>query len=189
MMNDQRLSQLLRDADANGRALPVRNATAIAIAARSIRQQRQQRTRITVTASLVLVLAVGSIAMLGWRDLERDRTGKRHAAAVALRNEADRLDDEASIRMEVVQAVARAMKPEPKRSKSTKQKSLRDISFELEQERERAAAIILQAADQLRDAGRSDLANDRYHDLISLFPDTAATEVARERLEQSKNRT
>lgn len=186
-MNDRRLAQLLRDAETSETALPVRDATAIAMAARSIRRERQQRTRRAIAAALSLVIVIGSIAAVGWRNIQRDRTSQRSAVA-ALRSHADQLDSEASDRMEVVQAVARSSKSTARASKP-KTKSLRDISFELEQQRERAAAIVLQAADQLRDAGRADLANDRYHDLISLFPGTAATESARGRLEQSKNRT
>ncbi|MBC8105149.1 MAG: hypothetical protein H7Z14_01045 [Anaerolineae bacterium] len=186
-MNDQRLAQLLRAAETGAPPLAIADATSIALAARSIRRERQQQMRVVISASLALVIVVGSIAMIGWRNVERDQKSKQNTIS-ALRNEADRLDGEAADRMEVVQAVERSMKPAAKVNKS-KLKLRRDMSFELEQERERAAAIILQAADQLREAGRADLANDRYHDLISLFPGTAATQVARERLEQSKNRT
>jgi hypothetical protein len=41
----------------------------------------------------------------------------------------------------------------------------------------------------LREAGRSDYANDRYNDLMTHFPGTAAASVARERLDLMKNRT
>jgi len=187
-MNDQRLSQLLRDAEANAPAVQVHNPTGIAMSARLIRRQRQQRTRVVICASLVLMLAAGSFAMIGWRNVERGRRADHQLAVAALRDEAARLDIEAADRIQVVQAVARSTKAGAKISKP-KSKTPRDISFDLEQERERAAAIILQAADQLRDAGRADLANDRYHDLITLFPNTAATELARERLEHPTNRT
>src|SRR3954469_469856 len=136
-MNEQRLAQLLRDADTVGPSISHRDATALAMSARSIRRERQQHARLAITASLVLMIGIGSIAMIGWRNLERDRTGKRNDAIAALRNETDRLDGEAADRMQVVQAVARSTKPAAKVKAKTKPQ--RDISFELDQERERAA--------------------------------------------------
>ena len=183
-MNEQRLAQLLRETDDREFAPLVRDAASIATAARSIRRARQQRSRLIVSACSVL-LVVGSLAlMIGWRNVE-DRRARHQAQMVALQSQADQLDDEASERMNVIDAVIRSKKP----TKAKQQAKPRDVSFELDIERERAAAIILQAADQLREAGRIDLGLDRYHDLISLFPDTAAAQLARERIEQSKNRT
>lgn len=186
-MNDERLAKLLHEAEATAPPLRVRDASAIAMSARSIRRERQHRARRTTAVALSLAIVIGSIVTIGWRNIERDRSGKR-IALIALRNEADRLEGEASERMDVVQAVARSknLAAKPTRGKA---KPPRNFSFELDQERERAAAIILQAADQLRQAGRADLASDRYRDLVTLFPDTAATALAHQRVEPSKNRT
>jgi TolA-binding protein len=185
-MNDQRLAQLLRHADASDSAIALRNSATIATTARAIRQRRQQRSRV-ITAAFSMLVVGGSVAsMISWRNAPHTRSSPINQS-VALREQVDRLDSEIERRMDAIHAMSR---PKSSAAKQTKLKSpARDVGIELDVQRERAAAIILQAADQLREAGRSDFANDRYHDLISLFPDTAAAQLARERMEQMKNRT
>jgi hypothetical protein len=186
-MNDQRLAELLRYADGVDPSMSVRDASAIATNARSIRRQRQQRARL-VTATFSMLVVVGSVAsMVSWRNVPH-RQPLAPNPSIALREQIDRLDDEADQRMGAIQAVARSTKPLATKAAKSKTPA-RDFTIELDIQRERAAAIILQAADQLRGAGRSEFANDRYHDLISLFPDTAAARIAHERIEQMKNRT
>ena len=177
-MNDRELTQLLRNTDASEFHGGIRDARSIATSARAIRHRRQQRTRIIATATLSLLIAVGSIATLGWRERSNDRK-----TFAEFQDRTTQMDIDASKRMDVVQTVVRAKKPAAKSAKP------RNFAIDLEQERQRAAAIILQAADQLREAGRADLSLDRYHDLIALFPDTTAAALARERLELLKIRT
>jgi hypothetical protein len=202
-MNEQRLAQLLRHADSNDATFELPDVSAIATNARTIRRQRQSRTRLG-TAALSMLVVVGSVvSMISWRNVHRVHAQPANQS-LASREQIDQLDSEIEQRMSVIQAMSRpttkspAAKSPAARSpaarspaaKSTKSKlPARDVGMELDIQRERAAAIILQAADQLRDANRSDFANDRYHDLISLFPDTAAAQLARERIEQAKNRT
>ena len=189
-MNEHRLAQLLRDADGgDSTPLRLRDVSGIAMTARSIRLRRQQRARL-ISATLSVLFVIGSVtAMIGWRNISSTRV-KVSNPSVALREQVDRLDGEADQRMGAIQAVARSTKSQLSKTGKTKTPvRSRDVSMELGVQRERAAAIILQAADQLRDAGRSDFANDRYHDLITLFPDTAAAQLAGQRIEQTKNRT
>src|SRR5688572_14196450 len=179
-MIERRLAQLLRDADTSDSAVRVREAPVIATNARAIGKSRQQRARAIIGATSVLVIVASLASLIDWRSAG--------AGDLAMRTEVDALDNEASTRLHAMQSIGRS-----KRSKQASRPAMRaiphDVGVELDVERERAAAIILQSADQLREAGRSDYANHRYNDLVNLFPDTAAAQFARERIEQVKNRT
>src|SRR5688500_9462111 len=129
-MNEQELAQLLRDTDAGEFHGGIRDARSIATSARVIRRQRQLQSRIIATATMSLLLAVGSIAAMNWRERANDRI-----ALAEFRNETAELDVDARERMNVVQAVVRSKKPAAKATKP------RDFAIDLEQERQRAAAI------------------------------------------------
>lgn len=187
-MNDQRLAQLLRQADERDLSPALADASRIASSARAIRHRRQQNARFA-TATCAMVIVVGVIALISPRNGPQPLPDRR----VALQDECQQLDEEAANRMVAINSVERSRKSQNSaRSHGTLPRSsrdYRDYSVQLDVERERAAAIILQAADQLREAGRSDLASNRYNDLITLFPDTAAAESARQHIAGVKNRT
>lgn len=187
-MNDDRLSNLLRETDAASPPPPLAGlASAIRRSARA--RSRRRRTVATATALLVPTAA----ALLGVLHLPRPSTN--HVAVQppaatrpeALQAELARLGAEADLHTQVAARLAARREQRNRVARERARLATGSHPSTLASERERAALTLLDHGDRLRrELKQVDTAAAAYRRTIELFPETHWAVIAKQRIEQLK---
>lgn len=193
-MNDERLGQLLRQADAASGGPRVGPANLSLRVRRRARRQRQVRTIGTaVTAVLVL-----SLSIVAWVNrYGRTRSGLMPTPIVAdrgpkpislaeLQRQIEQLREEILTGCEAVQEVLRRQAFE-ERLAALRERAEADPLREVRDQMDRAALIMVYQADRMyRELNLRESAMASYEQTIRLFPQTHWAQVARDRLAELK---
>ncbi|MGQ9648602.1 MAG: hypothetical protein ACUVXJ_00645 [Phycisphaerae bacterium] len=191
-MSDERLEQLLRQADEAFGRVPCLAAN---LGARVRRQARRRRRVMVVTsaAAAMLALVVSAIALRSERGtppwpegpLIADKIAA-HEQVVQLQAEIDRLKEEIARHARVVEEARRRAEIE-QRLAALKQQAAIDPLQEVSDQVDRAALIMVYQADRMcRELNLREAAMASYERTIELFPKTHWAQVAKDRLAELK---
>lgn len=192
-MSDERLEQLLRQADEAFARLPC-PATDLGIRVR--RQARRQRRVIMLgsAAAAMLALVVSAISLRSDRGAPLRPEGPVmadnsavHEQVAQLQAEIDRLKEEIASHARVVEEVMRRAEIE-QRLAALKQQAAIDPLQEVSDQVDRAALIMVYQADRMyRELNLRESAVASYEQTIKLFPQTHWAQVAKDRLAALKS--
>lgn len=189
-MNDDRLRNLLRDADAAAPPPPVRDL-ATAVRERARRRSRRRRAAVLATVVLLPMSALAVALLHKERPAETASIASRPVQVddVALRDEAIRLRAESGLQTAVA---LRLRLQADRRAHLARERSLMDAGARTPSflsERDKAALTLLDHGDRLRgELQQVEAALAAYRRAIELFPESQWAAVARKRIEEIKPR-
>jgi hypothetical protein len=195
-MSDELLRRLLQQADATA-GPPPRIGDHLAARVRG-RVLRRRRVAFRLSAAAAIVLAAGVTVLMSYSPTRRGPlagAGIARSEPVAtphgdVRAELARLDREAEIRIAVARRTAEILTQRRlAESRTLQQPAIADPVADAQREVEQAAYTLVSQADRMcRDMNLCATAVVNYQRVVELFPETPWATVARQRLEEIKNK-
>lgn len=187
-MEENRLKNLLQEADRFSGGCVVQDASSIAESVRkTVRRRHQRKMYLCFAASVAAVLIV--CAGLWNTAIEKDRIAKSENIK-QLQSEVDRLQSEVdTILVAVRQVIAEEKSNATLVKLEAELASISDPIEEVQRQVDRAAFIIVYQADRMyKDHNLINAAIESYKRAIEFFPENKWAEVARSRLSEIENR-
>jgi hypothetical protein len=191
-MSDERLQQLLREAD-EAFGGPLTGPADLGARVRR-RARRQRRVRVVGSAAVcVVVLIAGSIALVrgsgGASSIERPMPGAGVPPSVSIAEvqaRIEQLSEEVRTGCEALQEALRNEEAEQRLTTLRKQAEANPLT-EVDEQIDRAALTMVYQADRMyRELNLRDSAIASYERTVELFPRTHWAQVAKERLTEIK---
>lgn len=181
-MNDDRLRQLLLDADAASAA-----PTAVPGLAERARRRRRRRTQVRAAsaAAIALIFAVAGILHLAARPPAKSVIVESAFDAAAAARQIAALEAQAAAHAELAERLEQAELQARRLARAQRALAALSPLVLIEREADRAAMLAIAEADRLlNELNRRDAAAAEYRRTIELFPQSHWAVVARDRLRQ-----